>query len=393
MNPGDDPTLRVGTDLRLSARVREGARDVLDASWLEVEGFCPPNPDVYPHQWLWDSCFHAIAWSALGDPRGVRELTSCFEGQLEDGFVPHMRYLGPSSGRGPLADRSSFTQPPVYAHAARVLAEGGADLEDALVEGIAAGLDWLWQHRRTPEGLMYVVHPWETGTDDSPRWDDWVSLPSYDHAAYSGFDRDLVAATYFDHHGAAVWSRSFACAPASFNALCAHAAMECAVLTGDDRWRARGEELAGLADDLLWDDAEGLWVDQPLIGGGPRSGVPTLDGALGVLVTGDAAKAERVLGQLTDPERFGAAFGLSYLPRRHASYDPGEYWRGAAWPQLNYLLAVAAQRWQDAETYAGIAEMTRAGVLTSGFAEYWNPEDGAGLGAVPQGWAAVAAAL
>ena len=37
--------------------------------------------------------------------------------------------------------------------------------------------------------------------------------------------------------------------------------------------------------------------------------------------------------------------------------------------------------------------MTFAGVLTSGFAEYWNPEDGAGLGAVPQGWAAVAAAL
>jgi hypothetical protein len=37
--------------------------------------------------------------------------------------------------------------------------------------------------------------------------------------------------------------------------------------------------------------------------------------------------------------------------------------------------------------------MTFDGVLASGFAEYWNPEDGTGLGAVPQGWAAVAAAL
>jgi hypothetical protein len=37
--------------------------------------------------------------------------------------------------------------------------------------------------------------------------------------------------------------------------------------------------------------------------------------------------------------------------------------------------------------------MTYAGVLTSAFAEYWSPEDGTGLGAVPQGWAAVAAAL
>ena len=45
-----------------AAAVRAGALDVLRASWREADGFCPPNPEVYPHQWLWDSCFHAIAW-------------------------------------------------------------------------------------------------------------------------------------------------------------------------------------------------------------------------------------------------------------------------------------------------------------------------------------------
>jgi hypothetical protein len=373
--------------------VRAGARAVLEASWREADGFCPPNPEVYPHQWLWDSCFHAIAWSALEDPRGGRELASALAGQLDSGFVPHMRYLGPSSHRGPLPDRSSFTQPPVYAHAARVLVGGGSQLADGLVGRIGAGLEWLWQHRRTPEGLMYVVHPWETGTDDSPRFDDWVSLPAHDHAEYSAFDRRLVGETYFDDHGAAVWSRSFACAPASFNALCAHAALECAALTGDDVWRVRGEELASLADDLLWDEEQGLWVDRPLIGGGPACRIPTLDGALGVLVTGDPEKAERVLRQLTDPERFGAPYGLACLPRTHPAYDPGSYWRGPAWPQLNYLMTVAADRRGDETTCSGIRAMTLAGVLASGFAEYWNPEDGTGLGAVPQGWAAVAAAL
>ena len=377
----------------LEPAVRAGALEVLDASWREADGFCPPNPEVYPHQWLWDSCFHAIAWSALGDPRGVRELASCLSGRLESGFVPHMRYLGPSEGRGPLPDRSSFTQPPIYAHAARLLVAGGADLGAEVVDGVASGLEWLWQHRRTPQGLMYVVHPWETGTDDSPRWDDWVGLSAYDHAAYSAWDRRLVDETSFDDQGAATGSRSFACAPASFNSLCAHAAMECAELTGDDRWRVRGAELADLADDLLWDEESGLWVDQPLLGGGERCRTPTLDGALGALVTGDPAKAARVLGQLTDPEGFGAPYGMAYLPRSHASYDPGEYWRGAAWPQLNYLMAVAARRCGDDATYAGIRGMAFAGVLASGFAEYWNPEDGTGLGAVPQGWAAVAAAL
>lgn len=381
------------TDSDVSPAVRAGALHVLEASWREADGFCPPNPEVYPHQWLWDSCFHAIAWSALGDPRGVRELESCLAGQLDSGFVPHMRYLGPSGGRGPLPDRSSYTQPPVYAHAARVLVEGGADLGSGLVGRVAAGLEWLWEHRQTPEGLMYVVHPWETGTDDSPRFDDWVGLPAYDHGAFSAFDRRLVDETYFDSHGAAVWSRSFASAPASFNALCAHAAMECAFLTGDDRWRLRGEALASAIDEVLWDETEGLWVDLPLIGGGPGCRVATLDGALGALVTSDSAKAARVLGQLTDPERFGAPYGPAYVPRRSPAYDPGAYWRGPAWPQVNYLLAVAAARLHDDATYAAIRELTCAGVLASGFAEYWNPEDGTGLGAVPQGWAAVAAAL
>ena len=381
------------TAAELGSRVRAGALEVLTDSWREADAFCPPNPEVYPHQWLWDSCFHAIAWSALGDARGARELASCLQGQLVSGFVPHMRYLGPSPGRGPLADRSSFTQPPVYAHAARVLVSGGADLGDELVGRVGSGLEWLWRHRRTPEGLLYVVHPWETGTDDSPRWDDWVALPAYDHADYSAWDRRLVGETTFDDQGAAIWSRSFVCAPASFNARCAHAAMECAELTGDARWRARGEQLAGVVDDLLWDEESGLWVDRPLVGGGARCRVPTLDGALGALVTGDPARASRVLEQLTDPRRFGAPYGLSYLPRGHSSYDPGEYWRGAAWPQLNYLVAVAAQRWGDHATYSGIRDVTYAGVLASGFAEYWNPEDGTGLGAVPQGWAAVAAAL
>jgi len=373
--------------------LRDRAREVLERTWLDAEGFCPPNPVVYPHQWLWDSCFHAIAWAALGDGRGVRELATCLQGQLSTGFVPHMRYLGPSENRGPLTDRSSFTQPPVYAHAARVLRDAGWDPPDDVLTRVAAALDWLWDNRLSDDGLMVVVHPWETGADDSPRWDDWIPLPTYDHAAFSSYDRELVGSTLFDRYGAAVWSRAMVCAPASFNALTAHAAMELAVLTGDDRWRRRGDELAAAADALLWDDVQGLWVDRPMVGGGPSCAVPTLDGALGSLVTPDAVKAERVLAQLNDPDRFAAPYGLAFVPRDHPVYDPDEYWRGAAWPQLNYLMALAARRWVDEGTRLAVRDMSMAGTLTSGFAEYWNPESGAGLGAIPQGWAAVSAAL
>lgn len=375
------------------SRLRDAALRVLDESWRDPPGYCPPNPTVYPHLWLWDSCFHAIAWGTLGDKRGLTELTTCLDGQRASGFVPHMRYFGASENRGPLEECSSFVQPPVYAHAASVLARQGWQLTEALLARVSAGLTWLWENRRTPDGLMVVVHPWETGADDSPRWDDWIGLPTYDHRRYSEVDRRLVDSVLFDRYGAAVTSRSLVCAPASFNALTAHAASELSALTGDETWQERSEALADATDELLWDEQEGLWSDLALVGGGSSCRVPTLDGALGVLATTDAEKAHRVLGQLTDPARFGAAFGLRFVARDHPAYDPTAYWRGPAWPQLNYLLAVGAERWGDHGVRSSIREMSVAGALQSGLAEYWNPEDGTGLGAVPQGWAAVTVAI
>jgi hypothetical protein len=377
-----------GGTIDIETAARQGACEVLTGSWREADGFCPPNPAAYPHQWLWDSCFHAIAWAALDDARALRELESCLSGALASGFVPHMRYLGPSSGRGPLAGTSSFTQPPIYAHAARYLHDRGLHVDPAPIE---AGLHWLWDSRLTGDGLVFIVHPWESGSDDSPRWDSWVGLPEYDHAAFSAWDRDLVAATDFDSFGAAVWSSAFVAAPAAFNAFVAHAAAETYLLTRDPLWERRSKELAAAIDEHLWDEASGLWVDRAIVGGGGSVSVPTLDGVLGALCTDDADKAQRALAHLSDPDMFGAPHGLAFVPPSHDSYDPDEYWRGSAWPQLSYMCGVAARRWGDEGLYRDIARKSVRAALESGFSEHWNPETGGGLGAVPQGWAALAA--
>jgi glycogen debranching enzyme len=61
-------------------------------------------------------------------------------------------------------------------------------------------------------------------------------------------------------------------------------------------------------------------------------------------------------------------------------------WRGAAWPHLNYLLWLGLRRWQRFDEAAALAERSREAALRSGMAEYWDPETGRGLGAVPQSW-------
>jgi glycogen debranching enzyme len=198
--------------------------------------------------------------------------------------------------------------------------------------------------------------------------------------------------TQFDDDAVATWSERFVAAPAAFNAFAAHAALELAELRSAPEWAARGTDLAAAMDEVLWDDTEQLWSDYPIVGGGPSASIPTLDGVFGALVTADDSRAERALSQLTDPTRFGTPYGVGYLPVGHAAFDPDAYWRGPAWPQLNYLAWVAADRRGHSATTATIAQLSRAGAAASGLAEFWNPLTGAGRGAIPQGWGALAAA-
>lgn len=376
-----------------AAAVRAAARRVLEAAWDPYRGYCFPNAEVYPHLWLWDSCFHAIAWAALGDARGVRELKSVFAAQLPDGFVPHMRYAGDTISRGPLDFASSFTQPPVYAHAAVCLRDAGLPVDPPTVAHVAYALEWLWTNRLTDDGLLFIVHPWESGADDSPRWDDWVGSSEWNRPQWTQADMDLLEAVTYNQYGAATASSAFEVAPAAFNAIAAHAAAEAERLIDDPRWGERSRLLATAMDAGMWNEEQGLWSDVARVGGGAGVDVPTLDGALGALVTANEERAERALGQLADPDRFRAPFGFSYVARDHPLYTPHQYWRGSSWMQLTYLAHLAAQRWQRGDVLAHAAAAARRAVVTSGFAEHWNPETGEGHGAVPQSWSALVAAL
>jgi glycogen debranching enzyme len=136
-----------------------------------------------------------------------------------------------------------------------------------------------------------------------------------------------------------------------------------------------------------------LWRDVAFAGGGASTRIPTLDATLPALCTADLTKSSAALQQLRDTNRFAAQYGPRFVPAHHSTYNPVQYWRGPAWPQLNYLAALAAGRCGDDELRDDLGRLTKRSVLRAGFAEYWNPETGRGLGAKPQSWAAIAAAM
>src|SRR5918995_1251641 len=169
----------------------------------DMEGWTRAAPTLYPHQWSWDSAFIAIGLAHLDTRRAAQELRTLFAHQWMTGKVPHIVFnpKAPPDSYYPGADHwacaasspdappsppytSCLCQPPVHAIAAlRILESAACEGESAEAEANAFLHDiypklFAW-HRylatdRDPEGsgLVTIYHPWESGTDNSPRWDD-----------------------------------------------------------------------------------------------------------------------------------------------------------------------------------------------------------------------------
>ncbi len=368
------------------------ARRILEDAWRTDDdgGFCVPNATTYPWQWLWDSCFHAVVWAHLGDDRAALELRTALRAQDDDGFVPHLRYGAgpyPHTGLWGRAEASTITQPPMYGHAVAELARLGADVEDEVVDRATRGLRFLLERRRrSPGGLVELCHPWESGCDDSPRWDDAMTEGrSLD--AWFALKGELVGSIERSSTGAPLHNPAFPVGSAGFSALVAWNGRALAGVTGDDDLRRRADELAE-AVDARWDPSLATWADDgPLSGGSGR--IRTLDALLPVLVS----PRPEAFAVLLDPAAFGAVCGPRGVHAAEATYEPGTYWRGSAWPQLTYLVWLAATSSGDEAAAASLSRSMVVGAATSGFAEHWVADTGEGLGARPQSWSALSAVL
>jgi glycogen debranching enzyme len=201
----------------------------------------------------------------------------------------------------------------------------------------------------------------------------------------------LVAALVRHDDGHGIDSEAFAVGSIGFTSLVAWNARELATAfeQPDDELDALAAELSGAVARRWRGDR---WVDDP----GRHAPTEPSGGELDqpeAARTVDSLTALLVdprpegFDQLVDPEAFGSPFGPRGVHRAEPTYDPDVYWRGSAWPQLTYLLMVAAERAGRRGTARVVARWLVDGAVRSGLAEHWNPETGAGLGATPQTWA------
>src|SRR5476651_2497224 len=75
--------------------VEPSPKQILDSAKAVLEmndqgAFTIPAEGLYPHQWLWDSCFIAIGMRHYDVERAQIEIMSMLRGQWHNGMIPHM---------------------------------------------------------------------------------------------------------------------------------------------------------------------------------------------------------------------------------------------------------------------------------------------------------------
>lgn len=413
----------------------EKARHVLAAN--DMGAWTKPSPRLYPHQWSWDSAFIAMGLAHYNLERAKSEIRSLLRGQWRNGMIPHITYDPSGFGyfpdphawqisRSPNAPRavltSGITQPPMLTLAAReiVRREKSADFAREIYPAVFAYHRWFHRERDPQsEGLVSIIHPWESGMDNSPRWlgvlqaiqlvarptykrDDNVLVPPSERPTDSDYDHFIflmnLARDWNYDQQEIVENSPFVVQDVLLNSILYRAddsLRELAVMVGEPTQEIEGwmEAMRRAFREKLWDDGDGLYYDFDKRGA--RSIKENTVAAFMPLYAGLAEdeKARRLVEKhLLKPGEYApdsnTQFRVPTASKTNDYFDPRSYWRGPIWVNANWLVLRGLKRYGYAELASQIRKDTLALVERTGFHEYFDPRTGKGYGTDTFSWSA-----
>jgi Trehalase len=393
-------------------------------------GYTLPTDGLYPFQWDWDAAVTALGWITFDEARAWEEFRWLLKGQWnsgpQDGFIPHIvfhqrsdsYFPGPDEWGTPKTDppTSSISQPPLHATMLRWMWQRAKDKTAAaqalreIVPRIARHHAW-WYRTRDPRhsGLVMTIHPWETGRDNAPSWDEALARVPRTTRPYRRRDLDHVDSRQRptqDFYDRVVYLMDFN----------RNAGFDPDVIAREGPFRVvdaaivfilhrANKDLLALADELqialdaaplraalarteaaaprLWSDALGLHTNLDLVGGNNIE-QPVHGGFLSWYAGIDSPTQARTLAAWLDE----APFGVPSTRVGASAFEAQRYWRGPVWQHMNLLIEAGLREQQQ----TALADRVRACSLAlfdaSGFHEYYDPLTGVGLGGTTFSWTA-----
>ncbi|NJB36751.1 MGH1-like glycoside hydrolase domain-containing protein [Croceivirga sp. JEA036] len=397
------------------------AKTVLDTNF-QPGGFTIPSKGLYPFQWKWDAGFIAIGFAHYDVVKAKKEIETLLNAQWKNGFIPHIvfhtesdtYFPGPDFHQSHLSKESNpdypstgMVQPPVLGFVLEHMLNVVED-KKAMLQFISTQIDKVfWNHEYfykerdvTNEGLVYIYHNWESGTDNSPIWDDiWATMnppqytfkrkdtshvdasqrPSnreYDHYLYL-----IDIAKKYNYKDAKIAEHSpFLVLDPLFNAM---------LIKSNESLINLYKKLGGHADKIkqletwqkqsvasfnskLFNEELGAFVHYDLKADQQIPFVCSSSFAALYAPIVDADRAEILVNTLQ--HKFGdeSLYLCASFDPSSERYDPKRYWRGPVWINMNWILYLGLKRAGKTALAARIKADTLTLLERYGFYEYFD---------------------
>ncbi len=262
--------------------------------------------------WNWDSAFHAMTVSRFDTPLAKSCIDAFTAFQLPFGMFPDVIHVD-----GRICD--NYGKPPVLPWATLIVFRRDGDRDflrrnfDRYVKNAS-----FWEENRCDRGLFYYsaqqhpeaedyLHPrWESGWDNSPRWDEFPIVDLF------AIDLNCYMVLFY------------------------RAMAEMAEILGEKRqdWDTKAKALAGRIEATLFDEARNTYADRNRKNGkfltvlSPASFMPLYIG------TASQERAAAMETLAADPKKF-------YPGMPTVTYDcpafSKDYWRGQTWLNVAFF--------------------------------------------------------
>lgn len=429
--------------MEAEADLLEQAAAVLQQN--DTGSYTVPAQGLYPHQWLWDSCFIAIGLRHIDIDRAKSEIMSLLRGQWHNGMIPNIvlttahftrdrniwrSQINPNSPD--YVPTSGITQPPVLAEAIVRIGERLHKSErrswyKSVYPALLAHHQWLYSERDPHgEGLVLQIHPWETGLDNTPPWiaemhehqlATWIQIVKklrlgwifnifrrdtkripaserlniIDALGFYSTQRRLRRKAYDINK---ILSHSlFAVEDLTFNCILIRAnkhLLEIAKFLKADvpkelRERMRKTEAAL---EQLWDPYSEQYYSRNFVTHKllKEPSIATLMPLYAGTISRE--RAEQLVKMLENKHLYGAHFPVPSAPLNSDWFKPHGYWQGPSWVNTNWLIIDGLERLGYHDHAAALKESTLDMVAQSGFYEYFSPLDGSPAGVPNFSWTA-----
>jgi hypothetical protein len=379
--------------------------EMIGVKWGVPYHFYRPALTKYSaSQWLWDSGWHMIAWSYRHPENTIAELRSMLKFQQPNGFIPQIIFWNTS--RCSQIMRNLFlgysnkectplTQMPMLAYSVRALwnATQNKELLREFVPKIVKYLEWWESRDHDDDGLVSIIHPWESGMDASPTYDQALGLyrPRWYQMYFRFFNLIRIYRKLHWNEGAILQGEWFNVEDVG---VCSVYADGWGVLASlarefDPILATRCHQHNKIYQDAIinkcWNDQRGQFVSFFHQDGEEKALFAETVQTLLPILLDDLPKdiQLQLVSKITDPEKFGLPYPIPSVAKSEVTFNPQEsrlLWRGPTWPSTTWLIMEGLLKHGFKKEAEEILEKWANMYLRHGIYEYYNPISGQGLG-------------